>query len=387
MAGVFVSYRRTDSAYALLLYKALAQKFGPERVFRDFEDIQPGQDFVAVLDEALSHCAACIVIIGKGWLDALDRLASPEDFVHREIGVILERGTLLIPCLVGGSRMPAPAAVPAPLAAFVRKDAITIGDEYFDRDTDILLESLDRALSRAPQTAAPTDLAYRQQRAVELLKRLVSRLQVRAVELIELNEVARARDELSDGFEVIMQLLEWSPGDAPLDLQLGYLCKTQAQVQDAAGQRAEANRSLELAFAMFNRIGVGGAGDASERASAFNGLGNVYYSRGDLDAAMRNYRRAVELMPDYAYAWHDLLLVYLQRAQAGRVELPAMETALERLRATGAGTPGLGVAHIARLEAEVARWRGAARQQPPARRGRKKKTAARNARSVPRRRG
>jgi hypothetical protein len=104
MAGVFVSYRRTDSAYALLLYKALAQKFGSERVFRDFEDIQPGQDFVAVLDDALSRCVAGIVIIGKGWHDALDRLASPDDFVHREIAALLERGTLLIPCLVGGSR-------------------------------------------------------------------------------------------------------------------------------------------------------------------------------------------------------------------------------------------------------------------------------------------
>jgi hypothetical protein len=30
--------------------KALAQKFGSERVFREFEDIQPGQDFVAALD-------------------------------------------------------------------------------------------------------------------------------------------------------------------------------------------------------------------------------------------------------------------------------------------------------------------------------------------------
>jgi tetratricopeptide (TPR) repeat protein len=364
MAGVFVSYRRTDSAYALLLYKALAQKFGSARVFRDFESIAPGQDFVNVLDAALRQSAACVVIVGKGWLDAIDRLASADDFVRREIAAILERGTLLIPCLVGGSNMPAPTALPEALAAFLRKDAMTIGDEYFDRDADILLAALDSALSRVPEAAAPDGgSAYRQQRAIELLKRQVSRLQVRAIELIEANEVDRARDELAEGFDVIMQLLEWSPGDVPLDLQLGYLCKTQAQVQDAAGERDEANRSLELAFAMFNRIGDTGAGAASEKASAFNGLGNVYYARGDLDAAIRNYRRALDLMPDYAYARHDLLLALMQRAEQGRVDLPAMEDALSKLEATAGGLPGLGAAHMAELERLVARWRrtGAAR--------------------------
>jgi tetratricopeptide (TPR) repeat protein len=201
-----------------------------------------------------------------------------------------------------------------------------------------------------------------------LLKRQVSRLQVRAIELIEANEVGRARDELAEGFDVIMQLLEWSPGDVPLDLQLGYLCKTQAQVQDAAGERDEANRSLELAFAMFNRIGDTGAGAASEKASAFNGLGNVYYARGDLDAAIRNYRRALDLMPDYAYARHDLLLALMQRAEQGRVDLPAMEDALSKLKATG-GLPGLGVAHMAELERLVARWRGTAAAPPTTGRG------------------
>jgi len=53
-----------------------------------------------------------------------------------------------------------------------------------------VLAALDRALSQAPQNAALDDaMSYRQQRAVELLKRQVSRLQLRATELIEANEV------------------------------------------------------------------------------------------------------------------------------------------------------------------------------------------------------
>ena len=197
MVGVFISYRRSDSAYALLLLKALTQKFGRDKVFRDFESIEPGQDFVAALDGALARCAACVVIIGKGWLDALDRLAGADDFVRREIEAALQR-TLVLPCLVGGSKMPAAASVPPSLATLLRRDAITIGDEYFDRDTEILLGALDKALARAPAAAAARgDDAYQTLRAVELLKQQLSRLQVRSVELIQENEVDRALDELS----------------------------------------------------------------------------------------------------------------------------------------------------------------------------------------------
>jgi len=107
-----------------------------------------------------------------------------------------------------------------------------------------------------------------------------------------------------------------------------------AQVQDAAGERGEADRSLELALTMFNRIGGTGAGATSDKASALNGLGNVYYARGDLEAAIRNYRLALDLIPDYAYAWHDLLLVLAQQAEAGHVDLPAMENALSQVKST-----------------------------------------------------
>src|SRR5688572_23090975 len=146
MAGVFISYRRSDSPYALLLYKALLAKFGRERVFRDFESIEPGQDFVAAIDAALSQCAACVVIIGKGWLESVDRLAAADDFVRREIEAALPR-LRVIPCLVGGSKMPAAAVVPQSLAPLLRRDAVTIGDENFDRDTEALLAALDQALA------------------------------------------------------------------------------------------------------------------------------------------------------------------------------------------------------------------------------------------------
>lgn len=389
VAGVFISYRRADSAYALLLYKAFSQRFGRERVFRDFENIEPGQDFVAALDGALAQCAACVVIIGGGWLAAFDRLKIADDFVRREITAALTRGTLVIPCLVGGSKMPAPAGIPESLAPLLRRDAVTIGDEYFDRDVDILLNAVDAVLSRAPAaTVADTDESYRQLRAVELLKRQVSRLQVRAVELIQANEVDRALDELSEGFDVIMQLIEWSPGDLPLDLQLGYMYKTLGQALEAAGNRIEANRYLDLALAMFGRVANAGTVQVNERAGALNGLGNIHYQRGNLDDAIRSYQLALELAPGYAYAWHDLLGALLLRARAGPVDISAMDNALTRLRSTGAGLPGLGAAHMGQLQAQVDYWRASqavkrTRETTGART--KKKEAGRRSRHAPRR--
>jgi hypothetical protein len=65
------------------------------------------------------------------------------------------------------------------------------------------------------------------------------------------------------------------------------------------------------------------------------------------------------LQRQLAYAWHDLLLALAQQAEAGRVDLPAMENALSRVKSTGAGLPGLGTGKLAKLERIVARWRGA----------------------------
>ena len=49
MSGIFISYRREDSApYAGRLYDWLSHRFGKESIFIDIDTIQPGEDFVDV---------------------------------------------------------------------------------------------------------------------------------------------------------------------------------------------------------------------------------------------------------------------------------------------------------------------------------------------------
>ena len=68
MAGVFISYRRDDSAgWAGRLATDLEDRFGPDAVFQDIEAIGAGEDFVRAIDRALESCSAALVLIGPDW--------------------------------------------------------------------------------------------------------------------------------------------------------------------------------------------------------------------------------------------------------------------------------------------------------------------------------
>ena len=52
MPGIFISYRREDSApSAGRLYDHLVEHFGKEHVFRDIDTIAPGAEFAKVIEE------------------------------------------------------------------------------------------------------------------------------------------------------------------------------------------------------------------------------------------------------------------------------------------------------------------------------------------------
>jgi tetratricopeptide (TPR) repeat protein len=86
----------------------------------------------------------------------------------------------------------------------------------------------------------------------------------------------------------------------------GYLAKTLAQVAEARGDSDERARMYAEAARLFEHIVRLNPDDAG----AHNGLGNVLYARGELDAAIEAYRRAIELQPAYAAAHHDLAAAY-----------------------------------------------------------------------------
>jgi tetratricopeptide (TPR) repeat protein len=66
---------------------------------------------------------------------------------------------------------------------------------------------------------------------------------------------------------------------------------------------------------------------ASPDPLAYNNLGTWYQQRGDLEEAERNYRRAVEIKPQFAQAHDNLGIVYARRGDIERA-IESFRTAL-----------------------------------------------------------
>jgi hypothetical protein len=72
--GIFICYRREDSAYpAGWLYDQLAEHFGSDRIFKDVDSIRPGEDFIEQINAAVGSSAVLLAVIGKRWLAATGR--------------------------------------------------------------------------------------------------------------------------------------------------------------------------------------------------------------------------------------------------------------------------------------------------------------------------
>ena len=142
MFDTFISYRRRDSrADAGRLYDRLSAHFGDAHVFMDIDDIEPGQDFVQVLEKTLDVCGVVIVVIGRSWLGDLE---DPKDFVRLEIQRALDRNIRVIPVLVGGAAMPKWAELPSELAGLSHRQAFEITDQRFHADVDRLISALEK---------------------------------------------------------------------------------------------------------------------------------------------------------------------------------------------------------------------------------------------------
>jgi hypothetical protein len=172
-ARFFLSYRREDSAgFALALFGRLAQSFPLENLFMDVEGgIGAGQDFVRVLEEQVSACDVMLVLIGRNWRTVADemgrlRLENPQDFVRIEVESALKFGKRVIPVLVQKTEMPRADALPEPLKAPARRNAVGLTEERFKADAQGLIKALEGALAdaEAAKRQAATDAAAAEKR-------------------------------------------------------------------------------------------------------------------------------------------------------------------------------------------------------------------------------
>lgn len=151
---MFISYRREDaSGFAGRLHESLTAHFGPDRIFRDVDTIEPGADFGTVIGKSLESCGAFVAVIGREWI--LDtkgrrRLENPDDWVRLEVAAAIQREVVtVIPVLVEGVPMPSLADLPEPLAPLTRYNALELSDSRWDYDVGRLIRRLETAVGPA----------------------------------------------------------------------------------------------------------------------------------------------------------------------------------------------------------------------------------------------
>ena len=158
--SVFISYRRDDTGgHVGRLYDALSAKFGPERLFVDIDHISPGQDFVQVVDDAVTRCTVLLVVMGKQWAGAgrvgKRRIDDPGDFVRLEVAGGLKRaGLKVIPVLVGGATMLSPTELPDDIRDLARRNAMELSDTRWKEDVARLVAELERVFGPTPVRSA-----------------------------------------------------------------------------------------------------------------------------------------------------------------------------------------------------------------------------------------
>lgn len=69
MGGMFISYRREDSAgWTGRIYDYLSARLGVEREFVDVAAIRPGEDFAQAIEKRRS-CRHALVVTGRACLE------------------------------------------------------------------------------------------------------------------------------------------------------------------------------------------------------------------------------------------------------------------------------------------------------------------------------
>jgi hypothetical protein len=153
--AIFINYRKDDSSWnALALYNELLKYFSREQVFKDFNTILPGDDFVVSIQNALRKCDVLLVVIGKSWLNMTDakgrrRLDDVDDFVRIEIATALERKIQVIPVLFDDTPMPQPEELPADLALLYRRQFVEIDPKRFEDDVRKLADAIKQVLGES----------------------------------------------------------------------------------------------------------------------------------------------------------------------------------------------------------------------------------------------
>ena len=319
---VFLSYRRTNFAWALSIFQDL-NHHGYD-VFFDFEGIANG-DFERVILENITSRAHFLVLLTPS---ALERCGDQADWLRREIETALDYQRNIVPLMLEGFDFGTPqiaSQLTGKLAAIKRYNALRIVPEYFfaamERLRDQYLNVQMAAVLHPPSLAAQT--AATEQKAAANEAPAVQQVELTAEQWFERGYAAVDVDEKLRFYGEAIRLKPYyaqafnnrgvarqAKGD--LDGALADFTKAirlkpdYAQAFDNRGVAREAKGDFDGALTDYNyamlRLKL-------NYAEAFNNRSLTRRAKGDLDGALADFTKALRLKPDFAEALNNSEIV------------------------------------------------------------------------------
>jgi tetratricopeptide (TPR) repeat protein len=278
---IFISYRRQETGWpARQLYGVLVEHFPPEQVFKDVDNIDPGDEFVKRITAAVESCDVLLALIGRQWLTITNkkgqrRLDDPEDYVRLEIEAALTRKIRVIPILVDDAQMPDADELPANLAPLVYRQAVEINPVTFD--TERLISIVRRTLEAlkvsgsAMGSASPTS-PPRPDRSQQLA----------------------AGPEVEQLYDRALAAFWTEQWDKAADL-LGQVLSRQPDYADAARKLELARRQQQLATHYAQASAAADAGDWEQAVAEYNIITDSDPDYRDTNARLADARREQQL--------------------------------------------------------------------------------------------
>jgi tetratricopeptide (TPR) repeat protein len=292
MAGVFVSYRRSDGGgWAGRLKDHLALRFGATLVWQDVDDLEIGKDYLPQILKGIKSSDAVLFIIGPHWLkDGGKRLKDAKDVLRMEITHALKKKAGVIPTLVGGAKMPAAKHLPSAVAGLVKRDGIALSDVDWARSMQFLFEKLQDVVRGGGKTEPLPDLHGK-----------LEETQARYFGLMEANP-AQAAGVAEEALHLLDEQMPSYPHDHYLQMFRGFFLKNRAMSLRDLGDQKGSESALRDADRTFQTI--------REEAelylgNAYTGLGSVMLLKGQGKDALRYIDKPLELVPNHPFARHD----------------------------------------------------------------------------------
>lgn len=160
---VFLSYRRSDSAWATAaIHAVLCDLLGEDSVFKDTDSIRPGEDWQTALNTHLDASEAVLVVIGPDWtsctpdLGETPRIQSDGDIVRTEISRALDRDVPVVPVLIDQADLPSLEELPHDIHGLREKQAARISSSNYRADIETMFKRLQLRGSTGAPLSSPS---------------------------------------------------------------------------------------------------------------------------------------------------------------------------------------------------------------------------------------